>query len=87
MIHFASQAFQIGPHIRQRCVWCALLLEDYDLRRMAFPEGQDPTPATWVAGSLVEVDGDVQTSVEHTPGVDPLPPGTCYELDNPRVPA
>lgn len=80
MIHIAGPYIVIGPLLRQRCAWCGAVLIDYDLTRVAVPLGQDPTPATWGTGQLVDVDGPVSRVVDHTDG-DPLPDGTCAHLD------
>ncbi|GAB3472381.1 hypothetical protein [Actinophytocola sediminis] len=80
-IHFAGLPVRIGSRLRQRCAWCDHVLADYDLTRLAAPEGQDPTPATWQAGSLVRVEGTsprVTTLVPHEDG-DQLPAGTCAD--------
>jgi hypothetical protein len=79
-IHIAGPHITIGPLLRQRCCWCGYLLIDYDLERIAVPVGQDPTPATWPHGELVEVDGNVSTLVDHKDH-DPLPPGSCPLAD------
>ena len=80
VIHIAGPHVTIGPLMRQRCLWCGYLLIDYDLERIAVPEGQDPTPATWPHGELVLVDGNVSTLVDHKDH-DPLPPGSCPLAD------
>ena len=80
MIHIAGVDITIGPLIRQRCGWCGALLIDYDLTRIAVPAGQDPRPATWPVGDLVEVDGNLTTIVPHADG-DKLPAEACARLD------
>lgn len=75
-IHFAGLDVRINQLLRQRCAWCGEILVDYDLERVAVPEGQDPTPAVWPVPSLVEVDGNASWVVEHD-AVDELPDNTC----------
>lgn len=80
VIHIAGPQVRVGDHLRQRCAWCGAALIDYDLTRIAVPEGQDPTPATWPGGELVAVDGRVSYVVEHADG-DDLPEGSCALID------
>lgn len=80
LIHFAGVDVQIGALLRQRCSWCGSVLGDHDLNRVAVPEGQDPRPATWPIGSLVEVDGPASWTVDHADG-DSIPRSTCAEPD------
>lgn len=68
-------------HIRQRCAWCGAVLLDYALDRIAVPEGQDPRPATWPVGDLVEVDGPSSAARPHRDG-DQLPPSACARIDH-----
>jgi hypothetical protein len=79
MIHIAGPDIQIDTHLRQRCAWCGAILIDYDLAAIAVPEGQDPRPATWPVGGLVEVDGPAQWRVLQGDG--PLPEGACGRID------
>jgi hypothetical protein len=79
--HIAGIAVQVGPRLRQRCAWCGATLADYDLSRIAVPEGQDPTPATWAADELVEVDGCASFVVPHEDGAD-LPENACARIDH-----
>lgn len=80
VIHIAGVHVRVGDHLRQRCAWCGATLIDYDLTRIAVPEGQDPTPGTWPHGDLVLVDGGLSATVEHDDGAD-LPDGACAKLD------
>ncbi|GAA4226100.1 hypothetical protein GCM10022254_09940 [Actinomadura meridiana] len=81
MIHIAGPVIVVHPgYMRQRCSWCGTVLVDYNLERVAVPEGQEPTPATWEFGGLVEVDGGMSTVVPHADG-EPLPAGACALLD------
>lgn len=81
LIHIAGVHVQIGDcYLRQRCAWCGAVLIDYDLANIAVPEGQDPTPAVWPHGDLVQVDGMASWTVEHADG-GPLPPDACALLD------
>lgn len=78
--HIAGVSVQVGAHLRQRCSWCGATLNDYALDRLAVPEGQDPTPATWPAGELVAVDGQLTRVVPHEDG-EQLPATACAQLD------
>ena len=80
IVHIAGPDITIGPYLRQRCAWCGAALVDYDLQRVAVPVGQDPRPATWPIGELVEVDGPASWAVPQTDH-DPLPPNACGSLD------
>lgn len=80
MIHIAGIHIQVGEFLRQRCGWCGTCLIDYDLSRVAVPEGQDPRPATWPVGDLIAVDGNLSTVVPHADG-DALPAEACARVD------
>ena len=80
VIHIAGAQVQIGPLLRQRCSWCGAMLCDYDLTRIAVPEGQDPRPGMWGQGDLVAVDGNASWVVDHEDGAE-LPDGACGKLD------
>lgn len=80
IVHIAGNDVQVGPYLRQRCAWCGAVLVDYDLTLVAVPEGQDPRPATWPVGGLVEVDGHVSSTVPHEDGKQ-LPENACAQLD------
>jgi hypothetical protein len=80
VVHIAGPDVTVGCYLRQRCAWCGAVLVDYDLHRVAVPEGQDPRPATWPVGELVAVDGPASWVVGHDDG-DPLPDGACGSLD------
>lgn len=80
-IHIAGNDVQVGTQLRQRCAWCGAILVDYDLVRVAVPIGQDPRPATWPVGALVEVDGNASWVVEHEDGAT-IPAGACANLDH-----
>lgn len=73
-VHIAGVDVTIGDrYLRQRCAWCGVTLIDYDLTRIAVPEGQDPRPSTWLVGALVETDGTVSRTVD----VERLPDNAC----------
>lgn len=78
--HFVGPDVQVGPLLRQLCAWCGHRLIDYDLRRVAVREGDDPRPATWTPGVLVTVDGGMTTLAQHD-DPDRLPPGACASVD------
>jgi hypothetical protein len=80
VVHIAGADLQVGDRLRQRCCWCGVVLVDYALDRVAVPEGQDPRPATWPTGALVEVDGNVSWVVPYEEG-QPLPANACAKLD------
>jgi hypothetical protein len=80
VIHIAGPDIQVGSQLRQRCAWCGAVLIDQDLERVAVPVGQDPRPATWPAGELIAVDGNLSYVVEHEDGAR-LPDGACGQLD------
>lgn len=79
VVHFAGLDLQVGDVLRQRCSWCGALLIDYDLARIAVPEGQDPRPSTWPPGRLVAVDGGASWLLDPT---DRVPAGSCADLDD-----
>jgi hypothetical protein len=74
--HIAGTWVEVGSRLRQLCAWCGYRLVDYDLARIAVPEGQDPRPGTWAPGDLVRVDGNVSMTVEHEDGAE-LPADAC----------
>jgi hypothetical protein len=80
VVHIAGPDIQVGQQLRQRCAWCGAVLLDYDLTRVAVPVGQDPRPATWPVGALIEVDGAMSSVREHEDGAQ-LPEGACAWLD------
>lgn len=79
--HIAGAHVRVGSRLRQRCSWCGTALCDYDLERIAVPEGQDPRPAMWETGRLVAVDGNASWMLEHEDGAD-LPGNACGRLDD-----
>lgn len=81
VVHIAGAQVQVGPHLRQRCSWCGAVLIDCDLRGIAVPVGQDPTPGMWETGRLVAVDGPASYVVAHEDGAE-LPRGACALLDD-----
>lgn len=80
IVHIAGYQVRVNQLLRQRCAWCTVVLIDYDLDRVAVPVGQDPTPATWPPGELVEVDGNASWIVPHEDGQQ-LPAQACANLD------
>jgi hypothetical protein len=79
VVHIVGPDVQVGSVRRQRCVWCGVLLEEYDLARVAAPVGQDPTPPVWPQGGLVLVDGNMTATVPHEDGAQ-LPDNACDRL-------
>lgn len=80
LVHVAGLVVHVNGRMRQRCGWCGTLMLDYNLPAMAVPVGQDPTPATWPLGALVNVHGNASFLVEL--GDDqPLPLESCARLD------
>lgn len=78
--HIAGPDIRVNAHLRQRCGWCGAVLCDYDLTRIAVPDGQDPTPATWAQGDLVRQDGNAWFTVDHEDGAE-LPDDACARID------
>lgn len=75
IIHIAGPDIRVDTLLRQRCAWCGELLLDYDLDRIAVPEGCDPTPSVWTVGKLVAVDGNA--SWEMPDSGNSLPDESC----------
>jgi hypothetical protein len=73
--------FRTLHRLRQRCSWCGTALCDYDLERAAVPQGQDPRPAMWETGALVQVDGNASWVLDHEDG-DEVPGNACARLDD-----
>lgn len=80
IIHIAGPAVRVGMLLRQRCGWCGAMMADYDLERIAVPEGQEDAPGTWGAGELVLVDGNMSAVYPHVDGTE-LPANACALLD------
>ena len=74
--HIAGAQVEVGSHLRQRCSWCGAMLADYDVARIAVPEGQDPRPGMWETGVLVRVEGPLSVIVKHEDGAE-LPGDSC----------
>lgn len=61
-VHCAGIDVVVGPHVRQRCAWCGLVLLDQDASRIGMPtedyeramEGVDPDDGNAVARALVK---------------------------------
>lgn len=81
IVHIAGIDIQVNTRLRQRCAWCGAILIDYALDRIAVPEGQDPRPATWAAGELIEIDGNASWVRSHADG-EQLPPNACAQIDH-----
>lgn len=58
-----AQMVMFGRYLRQRCEWCGIILLEYDLARVAVPEGTDPMPAMWTPMALVRVDGHISAEI------------------------
>lgn len=78
VVHIAGHAVNIGDLLRQPCAWCGDRLVDYDLARIAVPEGQSG-PATWPVNALVLVDGGMKAVVKQ-PADGRLPVNACVAL-------
>lgn len=80
IVHIAGPDIHVDDLLRQRCAWCGAVLIDYDLARVAVPEGDDRGIGTWPVGALVEVDGDASwiagNSEDHA-----LPENACTRID------
>ncbi|MEU4804342.1 hypothetical protein [Actinosynnema sp. NPDC023587] len=81
VVHIAGNDVRVDHLLRQRCSWCGLTLVDYDLTRVAVPEGHDPTPATWPVGGLVLVDGNMKATVGGIGQDVKLPANACALID------
>lgn len=82
VVHIAGTCLiMFGRYMRQRCEWCGVVLLEYDLERVAVPEGQDPMPGHWPYQALVRVDGHMSAVIDNpelTPeGEVRLPPDCC----------
>ncbi len=93
--HLAGPVMQIGPRLRQRCLWCGATIIDEDLSRVAIalPDGKTEDQAradgdlnypTWEIGAWVVVDGPVR-AIERTRAdhelADATPENSCARLD------
>jgi hypothetical protein len=73
IVHIASNTITMeGQYVRQRCVWCGVLLIDIDLSMTATSDGKEP--GSWATGALVEVDGGHSSLVEG----NRIPDNCCY---------
>lgn len=55
--HIAGPMITVmGRYMRQRCSWCGYVLDEYDLERVAAPEGQSGSPVGFPVGEQVFVD-------------------------------
>lgn len=79
IVHIAGPDIHVDQLLRQRCAWCGAVLMDYDLARVAVPEGQDRGIGTWPVGALVEVDGGASW-ITGNEG-DRLPVNACARID------
>lgn len=94
--HIVGLAVNFGPLRRQRCAWCGQLLQDDDLRNMAWPLNEDGTdpgpPPMWREGGVVVVQGDLDSFrimhvieeddlPDHPDGGKRLPDNACVHLD------
>lgn len=80
--HIAGSVVDLfGRYIRQRCDWCGIVLQEWDLERVQVPVGTEHVPPpTWTPGSLVRKDGNVTAEVEGRQSKDgsiQLPPDAC----------
>jgi hypothetical protein len=89
-VHLAGPAIRAAQVIRQRCAWCGALIDEFDLDRIAIPEGDPPlveedgTPRDrWVGLVAVDVQEGVVTAKWAVP--DPvlgeIPDDSCMALD------
>lgn len=90
--HVAGPAMQIGPHLRQRCMWCGAVLIDQDLTMVAVPiEDADKQFPTWEPGALIastDREGNMvmaytalDNEAAHSMPVCDYPVPSCLELD------
>jgi hypothetical protein len=77
-----------GRVLRQRCLWCGVLILEVELDRVAVQlpaDGSEPRPiGTWEPGAVVEIaDGNPRISALVEVGPDELLPGNaCANLDH-----
>lgn len=92
--HIAAPSVRFREIIRQRCLWCGALIEEWDLTRISRPleSGEDPDaqwePSVWPAGALVRASGTsprIKTTVEPETledGSEKAPDDCCMMLDS-----
>lgn len=81
IVHIAGLAVHVDHRVRQRCAWCAALLDDSDLRLIGMPiEDVDKPYPTWEVGALVAQAGPVSWVMPYNDG-DKLPPQCCAMID------
>lgn len=65
IVHIGGDTITLfGRYMRQRCGWCGVVLVEYDLENTAVPVGQEGPPATFRAGALVLVDGNMMAEID-----------------------
>jgi hypothetical protein len=82
--HVAGSLVHIGNRwIRQRCEWCGHVLVDYDLERVAVPEGQDG-PGGFAAGHMIQQDGGMSVDIGQPQPDTTFPDSMCWYA-NPAI--
>jgi hypothetical protein len=94
LVHLAGPSIRVGPVVRQRCAWCGAVIDEWNLDRLAWPEGMDPgivdadgnPQARWEGLVAVESHGEraILGTVAKWKVEDPddggIPPDSCMEL-------
>lgn len=88
LVHLVGPPLRAGDVIRQRCAWCGALIDEYDLTRVAIPEGDPPlvhedgTPCGGWTGLVAVAEGSptVKWAVENPPD-GRMPEDSCMALD------
>jgi len=90
LVHLAAPPIRAANIIRQRCAWCGALIQEYDLDRVAVPDGQpsivneDGSPTGGWEG-LVAIDVCEGTVTAKWAVPDPedgkIPADSCMALD------
>jgi hypothetical protein len=75
--HLAGDRVVIGQYAIQRCMLCGEVLDEFNARNMASPDGE--TPAAFSLGGFYEVDGNRTSLVRQADG-----PGFESDLDLPE---
>lgn len=86
VIHIAGAVVKVGAVSRQRCAWCGVMLDELDLRNVAWEGDNEPT-CGFTPLALISVEGVNPTSysvVEHVDGGQ-IPAGFCGDEGKPRI--
>lgn len=78
--HLPGLAISVGPLQRQRCAWCGVILQDYDLRYVGVPVDQPGPPPHWPVDEWIETDGTYTGVVEGLDD-DQYPENACLTVE------